>query len=425
MYIKGLVDYLKQQGHSVLIIAGMPPQAFEEHEMYYEDELLKTVLYQQGNTDVLGLVLTNETTEEIYSKYREAWVSSYCALLKKYEGSWDILHMQAFTSATGIALMKAVKKNNPGIKIISTYHVPVSCPKGTLMVANTLQNCEVTPTVATCTACMIATRSGMSFSFVKKIVPFLPTLSMQQVGTGLRLKFLVQHFFQSFSLFDSLTDQWQVFYNQIKTALQKMNVPPGKINLIRHGVADVFFAQQHEKHSKQIFLYASRFKKVKGFETLIKAWTMLDEKDDRELWMAGDTQGEAIENIDGAKAFAGRKDVQWKGMQTQEQLADLMKKADCIIIPSEWMEIGPLVFHEAIAGRANVIASDIGGCTELAAYYNSSAIQLFKAGDAGALKDCINNFTYQYPDCSPISQSENYATVLNSYRLLQNKLPVV
>ncbi len=59
------------------------------------------------------------------------------------------------------------------------------------------------------------------------------------------------------------------------------------------------------------------------------------------------------------------------GPKTQLELLDIYRQVHCVIIPSEWFEIGPLVFHEAISAQCNIIASDIGGCAELGNYYKA------------------------------------------------------
>lgn len=415
VYIKGLVDYLKQQGHSVLIIAGMPPQAFDEHEMYYEDELLKTVLYSYDETNVLGIVLTNENTDEIYSKQRPQWVNSWENILKKIGTDWDILHMHAFTSATGLALMTAGKNLYSKVKVISSYHLPISCAKGTLMYGNKLQNCNIEPTVSACTSCIVSTKTGLPLYFTGPISFALQNNPGKNAGTALRIKYLVNLFFQSFNSFNALTDEWQVFSNQVKTVLTKMNVAAQKIKLIRHGVDPVFYANAAKQNNKQIFLYASRFEKVKGFETLLKAWNRLSETEGRELWMIGEKQTGSGEEFAELKKLKQRQDVIWYGSQSQSKLAELMKQAHCVIIPSECMEIGPLVFHEALAAGANVIASDIGGCKELAELYKTDAVQLYAAGKINALLHCIQNFKYSLPATEVLPQIENYKKVLDSY----------
>jgi hypothetical protein len=62
-----------------------------------------------------------------------------------------------------------------------------------------------------------------------------------------------------------------------------------------------------------------------------------------------------------------------------------------VIIPSEWVETGPLVFHEAVTCGCDIITSDIGGQKELAELYKGKSY-LFKMGDKVSLKNVITGY---------------------------------
>ena len=92
-----------------------------------------------------------------------------------------------------------------------------------------------------------------------------------------------------------------------------------------------------------------------------------------------------------------------------------MQYVHCTIIPSEWVEIGPLVFHEAISKGSDVIAADIGGCKVLAELYSAKS-NLFTAGNIESLQYAIGNFKYSGITLPIITQSENYKMVESQYR---------
>ena len=88
------------------------------------------------------------------------------------------------------------------------------------------------------------------------------------------------------------------------------------------------------------------------------------------------------------KKTSNRKDIIWLGSLNQQEIAKIYLSVNTVIIPSEVYEIGPLVFHEAIASGCSVISSDIGGCKELAQYYHDNSAT-FKTGDATDLSKKI------------------------------------
>ena len=83
VYVSGLARFLKSQGHDVTIIAGMPEQTFKDHTVFYKDENLKTVIYQFDEISVIGVIMKNTTTSEIYDKYRVEAVISWKNILSQ------------------------------------------------------------------------------------------------------------------------------------------------------------------------------------------------------------------------------------------------------------------------------------------------------------------------------------------------------
>ena len=430
VYVSGLAAYLKKQGHHVMVIAGMPPEAFTDYSVFYEDDQLKTVLYADKNIDVIGVVLKNAQLAEIYSKYRAEWERSWRNIWKGFENiEWDILHVHGITSAIGEPLIKAVKDHSPNVKIFASYHLPVSCAKGTLMYANCLNECNVKPGINACTACIISEKTQLPIWLAKPMASLMPLLDAERIAAKYGIKSLVKIFLNSWGRIDQLIDQWHVFSKKIEHVMQDAGITASKINLIRHGVNPLFIATEVEKKEREtnnksfIFLYASRFEKTKGFITLLDAWLSMPLSEERILYMVGDSQtGSKVEESWINKSLE-RSDILWLGRKSNDELALIMKRAHCIIIPSQCLEIGPLVYHEAIAAGANIIASDIGGCKELAGIYPEVS-SLFKTGNPEQLKERIINFIYHRVKYKPLLQDENYANVCMSYNSLFNKVSI-
>lgn len=421
VYVSGLASFLQQQGHSVTVIAGMPANAFKDHPVFFENNEIKTITYRQDDIAVIGIVLKDETTTEIYKKFRVSWVASWQEVLNKAQHeTWDLLHMNAHTSATGEALVKATLLHSPGIKVLASYHLPVSCVKGSLLLGNTMQACNVKPGVAICTACFISRKQHWPLSFSKGITALMPSVQSAQLPTTIRLKYLVKEFINSFASFNSLIYGWHVFSEQVKAILLLNGITDDKIFLSRHGVNPVFYKEDinevNERVNKKpvIFLYPSRAEKVKGFLTLLKAWCGLPERLDRQLWVTTEKQSNDVDIKKWIEVAAGRNDIKWMGAKTQEELAAIMRQVHCSLIPSECLEIGPMVFHEAIAAGSNVIASGIGGCLELHQYYPHCS-QVFTAGNAESLAAKILAFEYKFSTEKPLCSKKNYEKVLANY----------
>ena len=400
----------------------MAPQAFIDYPVFYEDDQLKSVQYFFEEIMVIGVLLKDASKTEIYSKFRTDWISSWLKLLQKLPVKyWDVLHIHANTPAIGKSLVKACKLYSERIVIMASYHIPTSCVKGTLLYGSNNTACKVKPSVEICTACSISGKTRWPLNIAKGFSSHLPIIQSDKWPTSVRLKFLVSEFINGFKSFDADIDVWQVFSTQIKNVLLLNNVPSKKIVQLRHGVNEVFSYdnarsyQYRMEQQRNVFLYVGRLTKFKGFNTLLKSWMSLPENNSKVLWVVGENQAAepVIEKY--IEQAVNRKDIKWIGKLPQEKIADVMQQAHCIIIPSEWVEIGPLVFHEGIAAGCDVITTGIGGCLELANLYSKKS-HLYEPGNVGQLSKLITNFSYSGITEIPITQTVNYKKVLQLYQ---------
>ncbi|RZL28879.1 MAG: glycosyltransferase [Pedobacter sp.] len=150
-------------------------------------------------------------------------------------------------------------------------------------------------------------------------------------------------------------------------------------------MSPVFFQKNHVYTLKKIHLFSGRPIALKGIKTLLKAWLSLKQDNSSELWLTATpiSNDNRIQQLMNKTKL--RNDVKWLGALNQVELAEVYRKADYVIVPSECYEIGPLVIHEAIASGCRVMASDIGGCKELLNHYNMKESQ-FITGDSDDLK---------------------------------------
>jgi len=130
----------------------------------------------------------------------------------------------------------------------------------------------------------------------------------------------------------------------------------------------------------QHILYAGRLSPVKGLETLIRAYGLMEAPP--ALVIAGaDTNGyqSHLEDLVRQSGISG---VQFVGFQGPESLADLIDGSMFMVVPSEWPDNCPMCILEAFAHGKPVIAARVGGIPE---QVSEDCGLLFDAGDARAL----------------------------------------
>jgi len=168
----------------------------------------------------------------------------------------------------------------------------------------------------------------------------------------------------------------------LKSKLVQYNVQPKKIVHLPNFVDPNKYQPCYEHQG--YFLYLGRLVEEKGLKTLLSAMKSLRSK---ELWVLGDGPQRA-ELEDFASKYQ-LDNVRFRGFLTGTELANAIKNASFIVLPSEWYENNPLSILEALAMGKPVVASRIGGISEL--INDGEDGFLFTAGDSEDLAEKINS----------------------------------
>ena len=100
----------------------------------------------------------------------------------------------------------------------------------------------------------------------------------------------------------------------------------------------------------------------KGTDLLIEAFARLPRKS-AELRIYGPADQDAAYMAQ-LKQMAEGHDVRFMGTFPREQMADVLREIDLLVIPSRWYENSPLVLLNALATHTPVLVSDVAGMTE-------------------------------------------------------------
>lgn len=418
VYVEGLAQYLQTRGYSVKLIAAVPDQAFVDHPLYWTGAALRVCHYTYNGLEIFG-VQHPLNTRDIYQKYRpeweKDWLDFFTYLHRETHWTPQLLHLHGFTAIIGLGMLRGFRQFCQA-PIYASYHTPLSCPKGTLLRWEQSE-CFIRANVKDCSACSWQAKTGWSPFMAQLSTTFLPAQDTTFLPTALRWKTLTKYAVQAFEGLTKMVDQWWVFSEQIQQVLLNQGVAEQQIRVGRHGIAAVYTSHKTSSttrnDSPRIFAYVGRFKKIKGLHTLLQAWLNLAPEPSRQLWLIGDEEADVdIQPL--LNQMRQREDIQILGPQPANVLADLYHRIHALVVPSECMEIGPLVIHEAVACGANIIASDRGGTRELAQHY-APVSQTFPMRDVAALQVCIQGFSYQAVDLKVSTQAEHYAQIVDWY----------
>ena len=142
------------------------------------------------------------------------------------------------------------------------------------------------------------------------------------------------------------------------------NYPEDKIINIGAGYNEKIFypAEKYEKRDNVKILYAGKFDESKGFYELIKAFRLLEKKDNNvELELIGNLKEEDRPRVE---ALVGdSKKIKIYNAVDQVHLGEIMRHKDIFILPSYFEGLG-LIAVEALGSGLRVVATEIEGLIE-------------------------------------------------------------
>jgi glycosyltransferase involved in cell wall biosynthesis len=155
--------------------------------------------------------------------------------------------------------------------------------------------------------------------------------------------------------------------------------PPVKIRYVPNGVPSLESRPQSSAAANSSFLYVGRLAANKGVLELIEAFQSLD-AEGAKLVIVG--SGEFLPECEAAAVGDDR--IQFTGWQTPEQVAEHYRDARVVVVPSLWHEVMNTVICEAQSWSRPVVATRVGGNSDLIIDGESGFV--CEPGDADALK---------------------------------------
>ncbi len=159
---------------------------------------------------------------------------------------------------------------------------------------------------------------------------------------------------------------------------------PDRIRLVRYGISLESLKGLGKTRSDGLRIgYMGTLFPHKGLDVLLKAFRRV-EGDDLALEIHGDLKGFPAFTKRVRELAEGDGRIHFHGRFESPALPDVLKGIDVLVVPSVWYENTPFVILEALASGTPVIASDLGGLSELVVEGKNG--MLFAPGDVEELK---------------------------------------
>lgn len=182
-----------------------------------------------------------------------------------------------------------------------------------------------------------------------------------------------------------IADKPDVIISPSKFLIEKLKshgLPNNIKTIVLPNAVKLNHSKINKNYDKVEFLYVGSLESHKGPQILIKAFKEIY-NDDTKLHIVGKGSAEA----ELKKNASDDKRIKFHGFLKGNDLMDLYKQANLMVIPSIWYDNSPMVIYESFMNSTPVIGSEIGGIPELVQDgYNGF---LFKAGDFEELKEIM------------------------------------
>ncbi len=327
--------------------------------------------YRYNQLTVHRFAVGNPDLADLYGLGDPIAAQSFATVLESCAP--DLVHMHSFTAGVSLRLLRTIKA--AGIPVVFTYHTPtVSCVRGTLMRWGRDQ-CDGDIASAPCTACML---HGKGLSRVVSIaLAGLPVAVGESVGK-LGLKNSLMTAVRASELMELRKDALRGLFeeadaivavcNWVYDLLLRNGADESKLTISRHALRNSTELNHPIKPRKPDddvrIAFAGRLAREKGIDILIEAMRRISS---RRLKL----------DIFGIAANSDGESLKQKVLDADDQRIRLLppfananaitelRAYDCLAVPSQWLETGPMVVLEAFAAGVPIVGSNLGGIAEL------------------------------------------------------------
>jgi glycosyltransferase involved in cell wall biosynthesis len=355
VYVEALARYQSESGLQVCVAA---PGKQDAH-------------YQHNGLEVYRFALSAvKDLGDLYGDGDSQGADALARIAKKWKA--DVVHFHAFTR--GVSLLAAKKVRVNGAALVVTYHTPtVSCARGTMMRWGAMP-CSGILASEPCAACALNSK-GMSVPIASALsqIPraisnsakYLPSASLT---TALRMPALLRLRENACLELFELADHWVGVCDWVCDVLRSNGIEDNRLTLSRQGVSRrlperKLKVRDDEKTLRLVML--GRIDSAKGWHIVLDALRQIPELlIDIDAYAV--SQNEGSEYANQLRQAADKEPrFHWCEPLPSERMLSRLPDYDALLVPSQWLETGPLVVLEAFEAGLPVIGSDLGGIAEL------------------------------------------------------------
>ena len=285
----------------------------------------------------------------------------------------DIYHQHSWTTGCGLWHLEAAKQLR--LKTVVTVHVPANiCMRGTMLFEGRAA-CDGEIVPERCASCWLQSK-GLSRTAARSLAALPKSLGplarLPRLGPALAARALAAKRQKNLQDMFAAADRIVAVCGWVRDALLANGASSRKIVLNRQGVNDGRGALRSMRTSLDAlrFGFLGRWDPVKGVHLMVEAFRRLPRTLPVELRILAVSAGADSEEYREAvrRTAGGDSRIHFLPDAHNCRSTEFLASIDALIVPSQWLETGPLVVLEAFAAGRPVIGSDLGGIRELVSH---------------------------------------------------------
>ena len=279
----------------------------------------------------------------------------------------DVVHLHSFSDRCGLSHASAVK--SAGARLVVTVHAPgFSCIKGNMIDASGAI-CDGVLRERRCTRCRL--HNGGLPRWLSGAVALQSGWPLSADAPGalahvLTARQLTAAFQRAWLELAELADAIHVLAAWSRDVLLRQGIPASKVHLIRTAGPPPLPPRPRSPMQDGVLrlVYWGRCHPVKGLHLVIEAILGLP----HDAPVQFDCYGPYWDSAYGQqllRSIKGDSRFRVLGQLPKDQLLPKLQDYDLAVVPSTWLETGPLTVLEAFTAGLPVAGSDLGGIKEL------------------------------------------------------------
>lgn len=340
--------------------------------------------------EIFRLPICSSNRAELYARSTGGEPPEFRKLLEAWQP--DIVHLHAITLGAGPDHARVAAQM--GIPYVLTYHTPaMSCPRGTMLHLGA-EPCDGAMHANRCSTCVLQSRGWpLAFAALGAMSPLGSTLLPEGPWTPrLALPSLLDgQFRRTRELLDGAA-QIVACANWCADVLAENGVSRNRITVLRQAVDGPTRSRRIRlplDKSRQIRLGClGRICKIKGPDVLLAALPLLVERGlDAVCEFVGPVQSDESKWFESILQ-AQKKHARHLGTLRGASLQDWLSNLDLLVVPSRWLETGPLTLLEAWDLGVPVVGADRGGIRDFMDDADMAALK-FTPESPASLADAV------------------------------------